>query len=395
MIRRTYRYRIYPTRDQERLLSDTLFLCSLVYNQCLQERTDAWRERGERLTAYDQINRLPEWNDAPPWAERVPGAPSLSIVYSQVRSEVPLRLDKAFEAFFRRVKAGEKPGYPRFRSARRYDSFTYTQSTGFRVDAPEGSRHGRLRLGKIGSVRIRLHRPIDGKIKRCTIRRQAGGWYACLSCEVEAKPLEPTGEVVGIDLGLEHWITTSDGEHIAPAKHLRAAEKRLKRAQRRVSRRQGGKGKPSSKRRKKAIRQLARAHERVANQRRDTAHKAARALVERYDLIAVEALNIQGMVRNHHLAKSISDAAWGSLLTILASKAEGAGRQVVKVDPRNTSQRCAGCGAIVPKRLKERRHHCPQCGLSLHRDVNAARNVLADALRLEDVASRSGRAGRA
>jgi putative transposase len=352
---KAYKYRLYPNKEQKKKLNDTLWLCSMVYNRCLAERRDAWKNEQRSLTAYDQIKQLPVWKKEDP---------RLNQVYSQVLQDVVRRLDKAFQAFFRRVKVGEKPGYPRFKSARRYDSFTYPQN-GFQL------QNGRLQLAKIGLVKIKLHRPLQGKVKTLTIRRQADGWYACFSVEVEPSILPPSQKAVGIDLGVESFAVTSDGEFFPAARHLRRAERNLKRLQRMVSRRQKG-----STRRKKAVRQLAKAHLHIANQRKDMAHKVARSLVNRYGIIAVEDLNILGMLRNHHLAKSISDAGWGLFVNILKAKAAEAGRQVVEVDPRNTSQVCSGCGCIVKKPLSQRWHDCPECGTSLHRDVNAARNIL-------------------
>lgn len=356
---KAFKYRLYPTKNQKAKLSETLWLCSIVYNSCLAERRDCWELGGHSVNKYDQINRLPELKQVD---ERFSG------VYSQVLQDVVKRLDKTFDAFFHRVKSGEKPGYPRFKPARRYDSFTYPQ-LGFQV---QGSK---LVLSKIGSVRIKLHRSLQGKVKTCTIRRQADGWYACFSCEVEPQRLPESGRAVGVDLGLENFAITSDGEFYPTAKHLRKAERNLKRLQRQVSRRQKG-----SKRRKKAVRQLAKAHLHVANQRKDTAHKVARSLVNDYGLIAVEDLQVRNMVKNHHLAKSISDAGWNMFVNILMSKAVETGREVVKVDPRYTSQACSGCGVLVPKPLSQRWHRCPECGESLHRDVNAARNILRRAI---------------
>ena len=276
------------------------------------------------------------------------------------------RLDKAFKAFFRRVKAGEKPGYPRFKGKGRYDSITFpSYGDGCKL------KGNRLYVQHVGQIKIKLHREIAGRIKTVTVRRQADLWFVTFSCEVESHRLPPTGKAVGVDLGIESFAITSDGEFFESARYLRNAERNLKRLQRQVSRRKKG-----SNRRKKAVQQLARAHMRVACQRRDTAHKVARSLVNRYDLIAVEDLNIRGMLKNHHLAKSISDAGWNLFVTILKAKAAEAGRQVVEVDPRNTSQICSGCGEIVPKLLSQRWHSCPHCDTSLHRDVNAAVNIL-------------------
>jgi putative transposase len=357
---KAFKYRLYPTESQKAKLSETLWLCSILYNMCLAERRDCWELGGHSVTKYDQIMRLPELKKID---ER------FNQVHSQVLQDVVKRLDKTFDAFFRRVKTGEKPGYPRFKPARRYNSFTYPQ-------APSGCQlqGGKLVLSKIGTVKVKLHREVPGKVKTVTIMRQADGWYACFSCEVERNVLPVSGKTVGVDLGLSHFAITSDEEFFPAAKHLRKAERNLKHLQRQVSRRTKG-----SNRRKKAVRQLAKAHLRVANQRKDTAHKVARSLVNRYQTIAVEDLQVRNMVKNHHLAKSISDAGWNLFINILMSKAAEAGREVVKVDPRYTSQVCSECGTIVPKPLSQRWHSCT-CGCELHRDVNAARNILRRAV---------------
>lgn len=222
-------------------------------------------------------------------------------------------------------------------------------------------------------MKIKVHREIQGIIKTLTIRRQADGWFACFSCEVNPEPLFPTWQEVGVDVGLENFATTSDGEFFPPIKHLRQSEKNIKYVQREVSRRKKG-----SKRRSKSVWELRKAHLRVANQRRDTHHKVARSLVNKYDMIAIEDLSVSRMVKNHHLAKSISDAGWSSFANILTAKAEEAGRKVIKVDPQFTSQICSACGVVEKKELSERWHSC-ECGCELHRDVNAAKNILKKA----------------
>lgn len=356
---KTFKYKLYPTKTQKQLMHETTFLCSLVYNQCLAQRKETWEKEHRSITCYDQIKQLiflKEMDNR------------FQSVHSQVLQDTVRRVDKAFLSFFRRVKSGEKPGYPRFKSARRYDSFTYPQS-GFSLS--NDGRH--ITLSKIGDVKIKLHRQIEGKIKTLTIRRQADGWFACFSCEVKKRPLPITGKSVGVDVGIENFATTSDGEFFPPIKDLRKAERKIKRLQREVARR-----KKESRRRKKSIWRLKRAHLKVANKRCDTHHKVARKLVNQYDTIAIEDLSIGNMVKNHHLAKSISDAGWYSFSKILAAKAEEAGRKVMKVNPNFTSQICSNCGAIVEKTLKERWHSC-ECGCSLHRDVNAAQNILKKA----------------
>lgn len=357
---KTYKYKLYPTKAQKQMMHETTFLCSLAYNQSLAQRKEAWEKEKKSITCYDQIKQLPDMREKDIRYQSV---------HSQVLQDTVSRVDKSFQNFFRRIKTGEKKvGYPRFKSARRYDSFTYPQS-GFKLSS-DGKK---LTLSKIGEVKIKLHRKIEGKIKTLTIRRQADGWFVCFSCEVESNLLPSTGKVVGVDVGLENFAITSDGEFFPPIKDLRKSEKKIKRAQREVARRKKG-----SKRRKKSVWRLKHAHLRVANKRRDTHHKVARKLIQRYDLIAIEDLSIGNMVKNHHLAKSISDAGWYSFSLILAAKAEEAGRKVIKVDPKFTSQVCSGCGAVVKKELKERWHSC-ECGCELHRDVNAAINILTKA----------------
>lgn len=287
-------------------------------------------------------------------------------VHSQVLQDVLHRVDRAFDAFFRRVKNGETPGYPRFRGRGWYDSFTFPQwGNGAKL------KDGRLVLSKIGTVRICKDRPLQGTPKTCTIIRKADGWYATIACEVAPNPLSPTGEAVGIDLGVESFVTLSNGERIDNPRFYRRTERRLKTAQRRLSRRKKG-----SNRRRKARRLLAKAHLKVKRTRLDFHHKVALDLISRFDHIVVEDLNISGMVKNHPLAKSISDVGWGAFLNVLVAKAANAGRTVEKVNPAWTSQLCSGCGQKVPKKLSQRWHSCPYCGCELHRDHNAALNIL-------------------
>ncbi len=358
-VRKTFKYKLKPTPEQERVLDRILMLCRHVYNAAVGERREAWRMRGVTVTYYQQKAELPGIKEAmPEYAE----------VNSQVLQDVVLRVDLAFQAFFRRLREGQAPGYPRFHGRHRYNSFTCPQ-----VGEHGGARldNGCLVLSKIGRVAVRWSRPIEGTPKTVTISREADGWYACFSCaEVTTHPLPPTGQETGIDLGLESFATLSNGERILTPACYRKAERRLQRLQRCASRRKQG-----SHRRRKAVKLLARAHQTVRRQRRDFHHKAALALVRAYDAIYHEALQTANMVKNHHLAKSIQDAGWSQFLTILSHKAACAGRRVVAVPPAYTSQTCSGCGVIVAKSLSVRWHLCPDCGTSLHRDHNAARNI--------------------
>lgn len=369
-VRTTYKYRLRPTPDQERALETVLWRCRTLYNVALEQRKTWWgRGQGIGATYYQQKAELPDLKAA---------CPEYAEVNAQVLQDVILRVERTFQAFFRRVKAGETPGYPLFQGRDRYHSFTYPQYGGGVV--LDG---GVLSLSKIGRIPIRLHRPLDGTPKTVTISREADGWYACISCaEVPIQPVPPTGQETGIDVGLVHFLTRADGEQVPNPRHLRTAEKALKKAQRRVSRRKKG-----SNRRRKAVKLLQKKHQTVRRQRRDFHHKTALALVRDYDTIYLEDVRVANMVRNHSLAKSISDAGWAAFRTILEAKAAWAGRQVIAVPPAYTSQDCSGCGARVPKSLSVRTHICPACGLVLDRDTNAARNIQRAGQALRGVAA--------
>jgi putative transposase len=358
----TYKYRIYPTRSQETALQNALDACRWVYNKTLEVRKEYWEEREESLSLYDTSRMLTEWKREQPW---------LSNAYSQSLQEAQQRVDNAYKAFFRRVKNGESPGYPRFKGDW-YKSFTYTQ-TGFKfIDEDH------LHLSKIGDVKIRKHREIEGEVKRLTIKRNSlGKWFALFVVEIEPEPLEPTSEVVGIDLGLRHFATLSNGEQVENPRFFNAELNELQRAQRRLS--AAKKGSEVWKKRKRVVQHI---HERVENRRIDFAHKLSRKLVEDYQVIVFEDLNIRGMTDNGwaSLNRSIADAAWNQLVRFTQYKAENAGRECVLVDPRNTSQECSGCGEVVQKDLSVRVHDCPYCGCTLDREVNAAKNVLSRGL---------------
>jgi putative transposase len=359
-IRKTFKYRLKPSPEQERLLERTLMLCRQVYNAAVGERREAWRMRAVSVTYYQQKGELPGIKGAmPEYAE----------VHSQVLQDVVLRVDRAFQAFFRRLASGEMPGYPRFHGRDRYNSFTYPQvgeHGGARLDI------GVLVLSKLGRIVVRWSRPLEGTPKTVTISQEADGWYVCFSCaEVLVVPLEPTGQETGIDLGLTSFATLADGTMIHNPRCYRKAERRLRRMQRCVSRRKKG-----SHRRRKAVRLLARAHQTVQRQRQDFHHKLALSLVCQYDTLYHEDLQAANLLKNHHLAKSISDAGWSRFLSILSFKAVCAGRRVVAVPPAYTSQDCSGCGERIAKSLSVRTHVCTSCGLVLDRDENAALIIL-------------------
>jgi putative transposase len=311
--------------------------------------------------------------------------PEYCEINAQVLQDVLHRLDKAFAAIFRRVTAGGRPGYPRFQGTDRYNSFTYPQMgahgghRGHRGHGGAAVDGGMLSLSKLGRLRLRLHRPLAGTPKTVTVSREADGWYACISCaDVPTHPLPPTGQETGIDVGLKVFLVAADGETVDNPRHYRKAERRLARAQRRVSRRT-----QDSKRRRKAVRLLARTQQQVQRQRRHFHHTTALDLLRRYDVVYLEDLQVRNMVRNRHLAKSISDAGWAAFRAILEAKAACAGRQVIAVPAQYTSQDCSGvlpdgsrCTQRVVKSLSVRTHVCPSCDLVLDRDENAARNIL-------------------
>ena len=357
-MRKAFKYRLYPTAKQATVLSVLLEECRQVYNHFLADRIQAYKDRGESLRLYQQQARLPFLKTC---------RPSLTQVHSQVLQNVAVRLDLAFQAFFRRSKEGSTPGFPRYKGQGRYDSMTYPQFlNGCRLN-DKG-----LRLSKVGCLRIKQHRPLEGTPKTCTIRRAATGkWFTTIICEVNPIPLPESTDTVGIDVGLEKFATLSNGEQIANPRFFRSEEKALAQVNRRLAK--AAKGTPGRRRARKAV---ARVHERTANRRHNFAHQQARKVVNRYGLIAVEDLNVNAMVRNHCLAKSISDAAWSQFRQSLSYKAAEAGRILVAVNPAYTSQDCSDCGHRLKKALSMRRHQCPYCGLDIDRDENAARNIL-------------------
>jgi putative transposase len=281
-------------------------------------------------------------------------------------------LDKSFKSFFRRLKAGQKPGYPRFKGKGFFNTIAYGRKA-FRF------RNGKLNLSFIGDLKIKMSRPIEGRIKEVIAKQEGTKWYAFISCdEIPERPLERTGNNIGIDVGIESFATLSDGTHIDNWKYYEAAQKKLRAAQRRVTRRKKG-----SSRRRKAVAVLRSIHQKTFNRRNDFQHKLSTYLIANYDLIAIENLNILGMSKGF-LAKQIHDASWASFFHMLTYKAESAGRKLVEVDPRGTSQRCT-CGETVKKDLSVRWHHCLVCGLSNHRDIVSAQIILS--LGLSDQAS--------
>ena len=359
-MRKTYKYRLYPTDAQAQALDAQLGEACRLYNAALQERRDAYQRTGVSLNYYDQANQLKE----------IRSAGSLDLANYSACQDVLRRVEKTFKAFLRRVKAGQKAGYPRFKSRRRFDSYTFpSYGDGCRLTGT------RLYLQGIGHIKVKLHRPVEGAIKTITVKRECGKWYACFSIEYAAESLPASETYTGIDVGLEAFATLADGTAIENPRYYQRAQAKLRLAQRRVARRQRG-----GKNRRKAVLLLQKAHAKIKNQRADFQHKVARTLVNTYGVIAVEDLPIKGLASGM-LAKSVNDAGWSGFLIKLAYKAEEAGRKLIQVDPRGTSQACL-CGAEVRKTLAQRWHQCPDCGLSAARDHVSAQLILGLGLSL-------------
>jgi putative transposase len=357
-MRKTYKYRLFPTAAQHQALDAQLGEACRLYNAALQERRDAYQKRGVSLNYYDQANQL----------KGIRAAGDLGLANFSASQNVLRRVEQTFKAFFRRVKAGQKAGSPRFKSRRRFDSYTFpSYGDGCRLTGT------RLYLQGVGHLKVKLHRPVDGTLKTITVKRECGTWYACFSVEVTGNPLPTIDTFTGVDVGLTAFATLADGTEIDNPRYYKRAQAKLRLAQRRVTRRKRG-----GKNRRKAVRLLKKAHAKVKNQRADFQHKVARTLVNAYGVIAVEDLNIKGLASGM-LAKSVNDAGWSSFITKLAYKAEEAGRRLIQVDPRGTSQACL-CGAEVRKTLAQRWHQCPNCGLSAARDHVSAQLILRQGL---------------
>lgn len=389
---RAYKFLLRPTARQTVALGEMLQDHCSLYNGALQERRDAWRHTSKTSVTYgDQSAQLKAIRAFD--SERQ-GRWSFSSQQATLR-----RLDKAFTAFFRRVKAKDKPGYPRFKGVGHFDTVTFPKDgDGCRWDSTPHDRQTRVRLQGVGHIRVHQHRPVQGRVKTVSVKREGNRWYVVLACDnVPAEELPPTGAIIGIDMGVAHFLTTSEGEHVANPRFLQAMADELAEAQRhlatfpKLTRRR-------AKRHRAAAQKVAKLYGKIRRQRADFHHKTARALVRDHDVIAYERLNTAGMTKSPApkpdpdqpggflpngaaakagLNRSILDASWAQFLGILANKAESAGRLVVPVDARNTSRTCPECGHVAKEnRVTQAKFECLRCGFAANADHVGATNVL-------------------
>lgn len=360
---KTFKYRIYPGPGQRRKFEATLESCRWLYNFFLAERKYAWEGEERNINRFDQTKELPDLKEV---------NNTLKSIHSQVLQNVAARIDNSFKNFFRRIKAKETPGYPRFKSKNNYSSFVYPQAYGSKTAVRFKSE--KLELSKIGLIKIKLHRPLEGKPKTCTVlKASTGKWYALFQCECEEPiPLPKNDLKVGIDLGLKTFAQISDGEKIKNPRFFKKEEKSVAKAQRRLS-----KIKEKSKERNKCKKVVARVYERIGFKRHDFCHQESRRLINKYQVICLEDLNKEKMLETDSkpLRKSMSDVCWGKFAEMLEVKAAWAGRQVIKVNPAYTSQTCSSCGARKKLLLSDRKYLC-DCGLEIDRDLNASLNIL-------------------
>ena len=348
---RVYEYRLRPNKQQGQRLQGLLDSTRALYNQCLEEVINHYKKTGKHLNrfAQDKCHGVKEHPDLP------------AVLVDKVLD----RVHRSFDNFFRGIKSSKHIGFPRFKSYHRWRSFEFRDVT-HRID---GSYF--LAGRSLGKIRTIVHRPVEGDFKFARIVKRPSGWYVQCVCDVDEQPLPTRDSAVGLDMGITYLLADSNGMVAENPKWYRSSLKTLAHAQKILSRKKKG-----SNRRRKQAKLVARHHERITNRRKDALHKLSRQYIDRYQTIVIEDLQPSNMVRNHNLAMSIADASWGMLRNMLAYKAESAGRQLIAINPRYTSQQCSKCGEYVQKALSVRTHICPHCGYVANRDVNAACNIL-------------------
>ncbi len=354
-MRKSFKYRLFTNKTQENRLNTLLGSARFLYNSALEHRVVCWKQWHKSINYYDQANSLKELRNLDG------GIAKLNYSCSQ---NILRQLDKAFQAFFRRIKQGEKPGFPRFKGKDRFHSITFpVYGNGVKL------KNGKLYIQNVGHVRIKLHRDLEGEIKTATIKKQNGRFYVSFSCdEVPQNVLPISDKEIALDVGIKSFAVMSDGQIIDNPKYLKQSETKLKAIQSQYSK----------KRSKNLKRKLVHLHEKISNQRKDFQHKLSREIINEFGFIFIEKLQPKEMVKNNFrtLNKYINDAAWAQFFSFLSYKAEEAGRKLIKINPKNTTQICSKCGKIVSKDLNVRVHDCPYCGLKIDRDLNAAKNIL-------------------
>lgn len=355
----SYKYPIFPDKATQQKLAGALDACRWLHNRLLQELNEA-KEKGIRLKTYDTQNMIP--------ALKLEN-PKLNQVYSKVLQMVNYTLWSNIKGLSASKKNGRQIGHFRFKGYGWYKTMNYNQS-GFKLDQD----HGRLHLSKIGDIKIKMHRKVQGCIKAILIKREGRLWFAIVQADQEPEPLPETGRSAGLDVGLKSFVVDTDGNSVENPRFAEKTATKTKAIQRRFSRTQ-----KSSNNRRKLRDKLDKVHERINNRRSDFLHKLSRSYVNNYDIICVEDLDVKGLKEKGHnkgIHRNIHDASWSKFIFMLSYKAESAGRRLIKVDPGNTTQRCSACGSIVKKELSDRVHECPYCGFSCDRDYNASRNIL-------------------
>jgi len=355
----SYKYPIFPSNITAWKLVENLDACRWLYNRLLQDLNEA-KEKDIKLRTYDTQNMIPSMK-----LEN----PKLNLVYSKVLQMVNYTLWSNFKGLAASKKNGRKIGHVRFKGYGWYNTLNYNQS-GFKIDQD----HGLLHLSKIGEMRIKIYRKIEGCIKAIIIKREGERWFAIVQADQEPQPLPETGEAIGLDVGLTSFVVDSEGNEIENPRCAEQSENKLARLQRKLA------GAVRGSNNYKALKdKIAKLHKRINFQRDDFLHKLSRMYVNSFDIICVEDLDVTDLKEKGHnngMHRSIHDASWSKFIFMLSYKAQSAGRKLIKVDPRNTTQRCSACGSIVKKELCERVHECPYCGFSCNRDYNASRNIL-------------------